>query len=168
MRPFVDTHPGGPETRPFETEDPTHKNGPTMRLLGVLLGVLFALLHGYAWATHGAMGAMALMDQASDSWLRPWNGLWVMTAGLGWLGLLGIVHQCWRGHAEDRAGGLRALVMAGLMSCLLAPLPWLLAPNDPAVQALGSPLSIAWLVIPLPFWLGWRLRVRELEQAKLP
>lgn len=135
-----------------------------MRLLGVLLGLLFALLHGFALINHGALGGLALLGQASKAWLLPWHGLWLLTATLGWLGLLGIVRQSWKGVPEDHARGLRLLVMAGLLSCLLAPMPWLLAPEGTAPDSLGSLRSLIWLVIPLPFWLGWSLRVHQLER----
>ncbi|WP_374434864.1 hypothetical protein [Inhella sp.] len=172
MRPFQDTHPGGLDTRPLglEPEPVAADADPSMRLLGVLLGLLFALLHGYALASHGTLGAMALMGKpvpAESAWLAPWHGLWFLCASLGWLGLLGIIWQSWQGEPEDKAGGLRALVMAGLLSCMVAPMPWLLAPEGASTEVLGSPLSMVWLMIPLPFWLGWQLRVRELERAKL-
>ncbi len=169
MSAFHDTQPGGPDTQPFGLEsDPTQApQQPSMRLLGVLLGLLFALLHGYALINHGALGGLALLGQSSKAWLLPWHGLWFFTAALGWLGLLGIVLQSWDGVAEDQARSLRLLVMAGLLSCLLAPMPWLMAPAGTAAETLGSMRSLIWLVIPLPFWLGWSLRVHRLEQAKL-
>lgn len=168
MRPFQDTHPGGPDTLPFDADASaaSASSGPSMRLLGVLLGVVFALLHGYALINHGALGGMSLLGQASKAWLLPWHGLWFLTAALGWLGLVGIVLQSWEGVPEDQARGLRWLVMAGLLSCLLAPMPWLMAPAGTAPETLGSLRSLVWLVIPLPFWLGWSLRVHQLEQLK--
>ena len=87
MKPFQDTHPGGPETLPFGSEAalPAQAAGSSsMRLLGVLLGGLFALMHGYVLVTHGAMDGMALTRQPDSDWLLPWHGLWFLLACLGW------------------------------------------------------------------------------------
>lgn len=168
MRAFQDTHPVGPDTQPLALALERMPASPesSMRLLGVLLGLLFALLHGYTLISHGALGGLSLLGQAAKAWLLPWHGLWFLSAALGWLGLVGIVLQSWEGVAEDQARGLRWLVMAGLLSCLLAPMPWLMAPAGTDAGTLGPLRSLIWLVLPLPFWLGWSLRVHQLERAR--
>jgi hypothetical protein len=169
MKPFQDTHPGGPETLPFGSEaalPAQPPGGASMRLLGVLLGGLFALMHGYVLITHGAIDGMALTRQPESSWLLPWHGLWFLLACLGWLGLVGITLQSWDGVLEDQTPGLRWLVLAGLLSCVAALLPWWMAPAAKQLASLGPIGSAIWLCLPLPFWLGWLLRFRALHRAR--
>ncbi|MBB5203356.1 hypothetical protein HNQ51_000649 [Inhella inkyongensis] len=166
MQSFHDTHPAPLQTIPaaLEADRPTQAQ-TGMRLMGVLLGLLFACLHGMVLLNQGLIEGTLVLERAQLEWLRPWHWLWFSLALLGWLGLLGIVRQSFRGEPETQNPGLRWLVLAGLLSCVAALMPWWMAPDAATRSALGPWTSALWLCLPLPFWLGWRLRVAELERS---